>query len=137
MGWIPKDTSEEGIIIPIQYLKSWGVIGENFPNIDKQMFDAKSLNENKLVEENIAAVKNTVKQIKAEIKGESEVEKLRQKLIKEFCDVFWEKLDKDAKIKMVEVKLELKEGVKGPRKVSTSAKEIPIHFKRAADIMIQ
>ena len=88
----------------MQHLNSWGVIGENFPNINTEMFDAKAYDCRKPVEENLAAVKKATKRIEDGLEKESDKERLRQKLISDFH----EKIDKNSRIKMEEVKLELK-----------------------------
>ena len=87
-GWVTEDTGKEDIIIPMQHLKSWGVKGENFPNINMDMFNAKGYDSKKLAKDNLAAVRSAVKQIEDGIKGESDMERLRQKLISDFSDVF-------------------------------------------------
>ena len=57
--------------------------------------------------------------------------------MKEFKDVIKDKLEKDGKINIEEVKLELKKpGQKGPTKITSSFEEITIHYKRAANLMI-
>ena len=58
--------------------------------------------------------------------------------MKEFKDDIKDKLEKDGKISKEEVKVELKKpGRKGPTKIASSTKEIPIHYKQAADLMIK
>ena len=127
-GWITEDTSKSEIILPIEYLKLWGFVRGNYLNIDEKRFDAIPYDTSKTHNENMAAVMQALTRIKGGVTKETEAKIVREKLIKEFKDVFKDKLEKDGNINMEEVKLELKDpGRKVPTKFASSAKEIPIH----------